>query len=52
MNHLALTATQHKKIKKYLEDMSRRAACTLAISGLVLSRLGDHKTHKKDLKKR
>lgn len=48
MKHLALIATQRKKIKKYLEDMSRRAAYTLAISAIVLSTLDDHK---KNLKK-
>ena len=29
MNHLALTATQRKKLEKYLKDMSKRAAYTL-----------------------
>jgi hypothetical protein len=48
MNHLALTATQHKKLEKYLIGMSRRAAYTLAISSLVLSKLDSHKN--KELK--
>ena len=49
MNHLALTLTQRKKLEKYLIGMSKRAAYNLAIS--ALSRLDDHNTQKKNLKK-
>lgn len=43
-----LTASQRKKLEKYLINMSKRAAYTLAISSLVLSRLGySHKSKNK-----
>ena len=47
---MTLTKSQQKKLEKYLIGMSKRAAYTLAISTLVLSRLDSHKKQNKSLK--
>ena len=52
MSHMALTATQRKKLEKYLYGMSKRAAYTLAISSLVLSELDRHKAQETQKKKK